>query len=576
MDTSKDFIRTLDHHPSARIQPSRSSTVTGNSTHTNLRPETINDSNMTTRKSSTIPPGSSRHHAQRQSAILPPHYDELFPPGSASASRRPARALPSPPDGMDPLVAAMWHNENLSLLHRLPDRVLLKIIAMLSNSGVECIRRVARKFPPLCVREVLSPLRGSRPRLSETGPLNWPRFGGSSHLRPLFLQLVDRDEYCDDCQAAWMSPRWEQRLRLLTEYIHCSACGADHPACLFSATQRIKPARMRYCIAHEGYMRICDHESGTIRLSRLLNPEHRHPWYQRKQKNDGPNILRCRHPSHDKSCSKEPGGSFPKSKRGCGSTSGFCHGIRWPEIRGSWTEPNRFAIFWTAHIPFNGQMDAMRTQLEEIRNNAGKYIVPREASATETPELRCFDPNDCHCMTYPGTENVRWEWECGPWLPGTTKCLSDPFRGLNALLPTRPSTSAVFDLAHRVVQSLKSKVAPKCMVEPKTHRSREQASPNKYGPGLSGVEVKPCHTGKDCLVVDYMRTLVVCDGGKILPYWYNALDPDSYNITDDEDGLGVFWCPQSHCRNYFKGPLNYAGVLRGLEFRKECRHYDCR
>lgn len=570
-------MRTLDHHPSARIQPSRSSTVTGNATHTNLRPATINDSNVTTRPSFTMLPESSRRHIQRQSEITPPEYDEIFPPKSTRSLCRPARARPSPPRGMDPLVAAMWHNENLSLLHRLPDRLLLKIIEMLSDTSVECIRRVARRFPPLCVREVMSPLRGSRPRLSETGPLNWPRFGSSSYLRPQFLQLIDRDEYCDDCQAAWKSPGWEQRLHLLTEYIHCSACDADHPACLFSATQRLKPARMRYCIAHEGYMRICDHDAGTFRLSRLLNPEHRHPWYQRKQKNDGPTILRCRHPSHDKSCSKEPGGSFPKSKRGCGSTSGFCHGIRWPEIRGWWTEPDRVDIYWTAHIPFNGQMDALRTQLGEICENAGKYIVPRAANARETPELRCFDPNDCHCVIYPGSDNVRWEWECGPWIPGSTKCLSDPFAGLDTLQPTRPPGSAISGVVHRVVQTIKSRVRPTCTAEPKTHRSRDAppGSPPRFGPGRSVVEVKPCHTGKDCLVVDYIRAILVCKGREIYPWWYNALDPNSYNITDDQDGLGVFWCAQPHCRNYFKGLPNHARILRGREYRKECRHNDC-
>lgn len=571
MGTNTGSTRALGHRPHGQARLTRNSVENGDASHSTLSSELRNESNTTTRTSSTPPPRPSRRHVQRHSEIPPPKYDDLFPPARAPASRRPARVHPSTPEGMDPLVAAMWHNENLSLFLSLPDHLLIKIIEILSDSGVERIRRVSRRFPPLCVRQVLSPLRRGRPRLSETGPLNWPRFGTSSYLRPNFLGLVDRDEYCDGCQAARMSPRWEQKLRQLTEYTHCSACGADHPACLFSATQRLKPARLRYCIAHEGCLRICDHDDGTVRLSRLLNPE-RKPWKQRKEDFT---TIQCRHPSHDKWCQKVPGGSFPKSTLDCGSSRGVCNGVRWPSIRGAEKTPNIFDIYWTAHVPFNGEMDALRSQVAEICDNAGKYIVPRASSATETPELRCFDPNDCHCITYSGTENVRWEWECGPWLPGTTRCISDPFGGLNPLQPTRPPVPVLSNVVHQVVQILKSRIAPECTAEPKTHRARDEAPPLKYGPGRCTVDVRPCHTGKDCLAVDYMRTLRVSEGGKICPQWYNTLDPGSYNITDDQDGLGVFWCPQPRCRNYFKGLPNYAGILRHHDFRRECRHYDC-
>lgn len=571
MGTGTGSTRTLSRRSHGQARLIRSSTENGDAAHTTLPSETRNDSNTTTTISSAALPGPSRGHLQRHSEIPPPKYNDLFP---SAVSRRPAKPRPSPPKGMDPLVAAMWHNENLSFLHSLPDHLLLKVIGMLSKTSLECMRRVARRFPSLCVREVLNPLRGSNPQLSETGPLNWPRFGTTSHhrLRPQFLGLVDRDEYCGGCQAARKSSQWEQRLHELTKYIHCSACNADHPACLFSATQRLKPARLRYCIAHEGYIRICDHDDGTIRLPGLLNPERRP---RNKRKHNRFTALRCRHPSHDKSCEKVPGGSFPKSKRDCGSKTGFCNGVRWPAIRRIENDPNIFDIYWTAHIPFNGQMDAVRSQIAEICHNAGKYIVPRAASATETPELRCFDPNDCHCITYSGTENVRWEWECGPWLPGPTKCISEPFGGLDTLQPTRPSRSVISDVVHRVVQTFRSRIAPECTAEPKSHRARDHAVPRKYGPGRCIVDVRPCHTGKDCLVVDYMRTLRVLEDGKVCPQWYNTLDPSSYNITDDQDGLGVFWCQQPHCRNYFKGYPNFAGILRHCEFRRECRLHSC-
>lgn len=48
----------------------------------------------------------------------------------------------------------------------------------------------------------------------------------------------------------------------------------------------------------------------------------------------------------------------------------------------------------------------MSTRLAEIHENAGKYIVPSSATDKEPPVFRCFDPNDCHCTTYAGGENV--------------------------------------------------------------------------------------------------------------------------------------------------------------------------
>lgn len=524
--------------------------------------------NATSSTPSSVRVESARIPSQWLPERPPPQYDEIYPPTSPWKSRTQVKPHLLPPKDMDPLVAAMWHNENLSLLHSLPKHLLLKIIGMLSNNGVECIRRVARKFPPLCVREILSPVRGSNPRLSETGPLNWPRFGTTSFHRPQFLELVDRDEYCGGCQAARKSEHWDQRLRQLTAYIHCSACGADHPACLFSATQRLKPARLRYCIAHEGYMRICDHDDGIVRLPSLLNLKCGQPRYPR---NLGFTIQQCKDPSHEIPCKRISGGHFPKTRRNCGSRKDICHGNRWPKIVACEANPEMFDLRWTAHIPFDGEMDTIRRGLAAIGTNAGQYIVPSPSGATGGPELRCFDPNDCQCITYSGSENVRWEWERGPWLPGTTQCINNHYKGLNVLLPPRPSGSIISN----VIRSLRSKKMPECKADSKYHQSRLEPSPPKYGPGRCAVDVRPCHTGKDCLVVDYIRAVWVHQNGRITSQWYNTIDSRSYNITDDEDGLGVYWCSQPRCRNYYKRLPNYAGILRHREFRRECQHNDC-
>lgn len=198
--------------------------------------------------------------------------------------------------------------------------------------------------------------------------------------------------------------------------------------------------------------------------------------------------------------------------------------------------PDTFDISWTAHLPFDGRMNSLRPKLAELRENAGRYIVPCSATAKETPELGCFDPNDCHCTNYSGVENVRWEWECGPWLPGTTECIGNCFRGL--------------------------KRWPECAAEPKRHKSRVERSPGTYGGGYCAVEVQqgrhickrtasPLHSGTTPWIRVHTTSLPI--------------------KTD----WGWYWCPTPGCRNYHRGLPNYAGPLRHREFRKECRHYGC-
>ncbi|KAG8162507.1 hypothetical protein KVR01_008272 [Diaporthe batatas] len=565
---------TRKHHAARRVRFTSDSVEDADGACTSLPLEaqvnaiaTIRTSTSTLRRQ----PGVS---VQLPSGRSPPKYDELYPPSPASASRSLVKARPSPPPGMDPLVAAMWHNENLSLLHSLPKPLLIKIISSLSNSGVDCLRRVARRFPPLCVREVLSPLRGNNPELSKTGPLNWPTFGVSSSLRPDFLYLIDRDEYCSGCQAARRSPRWEQTISKLTEYIHCSACGADHPACLFSATQRLKPARIRYCIGHEGFMRVCEHDEGTVSLSRLSGLEsedikyRRYPW---QRKDPFWETVICRDRSHYMRCEMKEGGSFPESGYTCGSRQHLCCGYRWPTICGLGKNPRLYDLSWKAHISFDGQMSTLRPKLAELHDITGKYIIPCLYPTTQPPTLRCFDPNDCHCTPYAGSENVRWEWECGPWLPGITECMEGPYKGLDTLRPPKASGSIVSNIISR----LKKQPPRECAADQKRHMSRQEVVPFKWGVAMSCADVRPCHTGKDCLKIDYIRVLHPLENGNITPEWYNTLDPESYNITEDEDGLGVFWCPTDGCRNFYKEVLSYSRILRHRDFRKECRHRRC-
>ncbi|ROV91079.1 hypothetical protein VPNG_09915, partial [Cytospora leucostoma] len=389
--------------------------------------------------------------SEEQPPQRPPSYYAIFPPGSypESPPRTPAPA-PTPPSGereeTEPLAEAVWHNIARSPLCRLPDRLLTRIIDMLDNSGVECMRRVARRFPPLCVgiihdrpRALLSsevPYAGGWPykwprlrSMSSTGQaqelLRWAEGRGDALPadRAQFLSLLHRDQYCDGCRAAREAPDWEKRTAQLRRFLHCSVCRLDHPACLFSHTQRIQGPHRRRCIAHEGYIRICGHEKGIIRWSDVLD-------YKRKMEppteDPGLRPVQCRDDSHIVVCKDTAIGDVVKRRNlypGCRINK--CQEYIFPSFQ-VWKKT--IFLHWTAHLPL-GQTEwpitaaGLRPRLAELRDNAGRFICPALAPGVgmDFPELRCFDPNCCDCVSFEDSQRVL-DFE-GDYTAHHAKCL---------------------------------------------------------------------------------------------------------------------------------------------------------
>jgi hypothetical protein len=83
------------------------------------------------------------------------------------------------------------------------------------------------------------------------------------------------------------------------------------------------------------------------------------------------------------------------------------------------------------------------------------------------------------------------------------------------------------------------------------------ATTGSTGPGSSRltVNIESCPGGCQCLYVHYRRLItVVRQGyhpGPVTMGWCQALDPDSYNLMDDNESFGVFWCRQRGCKNYY-------------------------
>ncbi|KUI52965.1 hypothetical protein VP1G_00341 [Cytospora mali] len=350
----------------------------------------------------------------------PPSYSIIFPHNC------PELQTPTPP-GMDPLAAAAWHNRTHSPMHRLPDSVLTQIIDMLDNSGVECMRRVARRFPPLCEEIIYDRPRAFLPTENpRDGPFSWPRLRSMSTIgqakellrvaeglaglpadKAQLMRLLDKDWYCDGCRAAREAPDWEQRVAQLRKFLHCSVCLVDQPACLFSHSQRIRKPHRRVCIAHEGYLRIGGHKEGIVRWSDVLD-------YKRRMgppKVPGLVPLQCKDDSHIVLCEATTMGNIGnRSTREPGCHIASSHEYIYPSFQ-LWGK--RIYLDWTAHLPlwrteWPITAAALRSRLAELRDKVGRFICPPLAPGIgmDLPELCCFDPNSCDCIGFEDSQNV--------------------------------------------------------------------------------------------------------------------------------------------------------------------------
>lgn len=517
------------------------------------------------------PPSSINTEEEQQDGEEPPQrppsYSAVFPHGL------PGSQAPMPP-GMDPLIAAIRHNETYSRLHKLPEPVLIQIIRMLDNSGVECMRRVARDFPYLCHDIIFERPGVFLPTEKGRGESwSWPRLGsmcatgqgkellkaaegraGLPEDRTQLMSLLDRDRYCDGCRAAREAPDWGQRTARLRKFLHCSKCVADHPACLFSHSQRMQKPHRRFCIAHEGYLRICGHEEGIIRLSDVEN-------YEDKQTPGEKSVpLQCKDNSHIITCegtTVSEGVMWKSSALDPGCHVAECQEYIHPSFQ---VGDKKICLNWTAHLPLGDTewpvtAAALRPRLTELRDNVGRFICPPLAAGVgmDFPELCCFDPNSCDCVYFedPLHNNSRSEPKQVRHTD-PTECLFP----LEAISPPKPES--------RVKQS------KKCEFQARSHGRWRQHTTGMYGPGISNIRAQPCHTGSHCLVVRYSRTIDYSNDKEINPHLYQALDSDSYSLTDDRDGLGVYWCRQQRCRNYYGRIPGFSSIIYGQEYSIFC------
>lgn len=565
--------------------------------------------------------------------------EEDAPTATEDLSARP-RARPAPTAGHvepdDFLVADARHNRTRPLC-QLSDDILLQILWHLDDdpASVECLRRVSRRFPPLVAASVrLSPsyLRSPRASPNLDGPFPWPRLWdmgrGGAPLGPSGCELerrLDRDRYCAGCLSARGAPDWLERVKRLRKYYKCDGCNVYHPACLFFPSKR-QPRGPSFdygqCIGIQGWIRICSHETGIVLW----------PWIgdmlARERCTTSPdcsvfNGVRCWHSSHRTRCAGRGYDAWAKKlgrvyhgARGLGHEQGrilgdddWCPSIyiaREPiteesitadsnsEERESCTDkyitekPKKtLVISWYAHIPFDRVREwpltagPLRRHLAGLSDNVGRFLTrTTQPQIQGMPELRCFDPNDCDCVYFEGSEDVDWR----PYRPvqqavgpdtnrdgACSKCHSDPARRIVPFPYRRRPSSSERDTD---LDRLSSDPMRTCRWEPeefllaeRCHRTRTRYATGEYlqKAGEYTIGVTLCHGAKPCIQVEYLKTIGhdLSDNGPVPVSWYESLESASYSITKDAEGYGIYWCREPGCCNYYKNSPGFSRFLSG-------------
>lgn len=461
---------------------------------------------------------------------------------------------------MDPLIAAGYHNLTCSPLCRLPEELLLDMMERLDLLSIQCLRRVSRLFLRLYCS---SAFRNTHcPEPERPSDLHWHWYRTKIETLPSQLRhVLDKDimEYCGDCQRRRNEKSWKEKLTTLTEdYLHCSGCNIDHPICIFSKAQRLKPPTNRICIGREGYLPICGHYKVTwndviktgLELARLNTRE------ATVGLNSCGNISHAPKHSNCKAITEFNYDAFPRVEvRGCRSTSIYIDSI--------WTGHLNLSETGFDELGYNevATPNLIRQELQKFRLGVAEYLAP-EFPPGRLLEMNCFDPNRCSCLHYTGVEQLPYSWQLTPPQDYFRACRRDPKH--NGLRPLRPFQN--IEQKSPQVQQVQARI--------ESHIVGVQTTGIvSHGSSWIMIAIEPCSTDSRCLKIHYSRST------NLIPEWHRVdcvswawcqmLDPDSYNILDDEKALGVLWCPQKGCRNYYryirKAPFPLASMNRECE-----------
>lgn len=429
------------------------------------------------------------------------------------------------PSGLDPLVQKAYHNVAVSPLCRIPDELLIKIMRYLGSTDLASLRRTSRIFLRL--------FEDNQFRFFHTPDLGpWPRtaylnFVEKGELRTLLL----KDKYCGPCRAVKTKARnGPLRQALCRSPLYCAGCSGSHSSGLFSPSERaVGDPRKRVCIAHEGYLRVCQHRiitwANIQRWTSFLGPDT--SFYS---------VLVCGAQSHLSQCGDRPG-----EPAGSGGVMVKLALIGSSKIK--------MTVEWGVHasVPHrkgaSGTYDAddVRKIAEGLHADAGQYIVPR-FQPDQPPHMAAFDPNLCGCLQYPGRGML--DWQMAPESDIHDCCRKSKSRalftsrnalwkGLGVLWGRSEGHAAKYNVGPTDKLRYHRIAFRRCCAEAEgmgvlvTHRYSFELScrPRQWPPDPRESTSPP-------------------------PEWYRIMDPASYGLEGDEASRNFLWCGDEKCANH--------------------------
>ncbi|CAH0050848.1 unnamed protein product [Clonostachys solani] len=428
---------------------------------------------------------------------------------------------------MDPLMAAASHNLTCSRLCQLPEDILIGIMKFLGPLDMQCLRRASRLFLRLYCDfsfveshdvEKFWHWRSEYQNWLSPDSSYWPKLSG-----PALLSRLERDvqALCNICRSMRAKSDWASRAeKLSTESLYCSGS-------LFSPEERRK-IDGRICIGREGHIRLCDHKVLTWEVVSKAAEQLTNIDCEFKPKIQ---LSRCDHTDH------HPEHHNDAMKLQCPNVSPSA------EIFGTGGHSLALSLTWQGHMLVEGDAPikpaVLCKQLGQFRKGVAQFIAPKLPPG-RLPEMGCFDPNRCDCLDFEGMEQLP-DWPRP--MPDALKidsCRADPEFSLRALRSPADDSGSRTD-GHRTVV--------------------EFIANHEYGNSQLQIFVDPCVTGDNrCLVFRYRRLIELGYAtdertewlDHVTPAWFQALEPKSYELTDDVGAIGVNWCPTRGCMNYYE------------------------
>ncbi len=176
------------------------------------------------------------------------------------------------------------------------------------------------------------------------------------------------------------------------------------------------------------------------------------------------------------------------------------------------------------------------------------------------PGSRLFDPGRCDCLKYEGKQEISWDRPPAEWRTVST-CRADRdicLRDMN--IPLKD---------HNL-----DWVQQQCYTDMPHVRSalwigKKAAVSNK-------VILQFCPKHQNCMVLTYKSWFELGADRKgrlehMNDKWYQNIDPATYDLTKDNDGLGIYWCKTKSCGNFHTYNQGWSKrLLKPSDFRHAC------